>query len=267
MEVEGKMMERYTMYGDKDNDKTIIAIPALGERKEIYAFLSRYLKECRIIAIDLPGHNLIKQVDYSISTYILEIRNIMKELKISTAHFIGNSIGAWIIQAFNSEFPDCVESLTLLDGGYYFLGEREDSEEEIQLPIIESLKKLEEGIHETINSMEGLTEEVWDNFHSYLKSNFIMKDYIYQHHSNEKALNSLSKEILRTDFCLKKKVDKPFLLILAEHSMDDFSKEKVKAYKKTHTNLLVTLISNGYHFLPITNPIQVANTLNKYIPA
>ena len=102
-------------------------MPALGERKETYEILSRYVKEYKVFAIDLPGHNLVKQADYSISAYIKEIRNVMKELKISTAHFIGNSIGAWIIQAFYAKYPDCVESLTSLDSGYYFLGEREES--------------------------------------------------------------------------------------------------------------------------------------------
>ncbi|WP_156914163.1 hypothetical protein [Paucisalibacillus globulus] len=49
--------------------------------------------------------------------------------------------------------------------------------------------------------------------------------------------------------------------------MDDFSKEKVEAFKKTQMNLSVTLIPNGHHFLPITNPIQVANTLKKHLTA
>lgn len=259
-------MKRYKLYGDKDNNETIIALPALGERKETFEILSRYLKDYKIIAIDLPGHNQTEQVDYSISAFIKEIRNIMNQLEVSTAHFIGNSIGAWIIQAFYSEYPDSVDSLTLLDGGYYFLGEREDFEEEIQLPIIESLKDLEEAIRETTNSMEGLTEEVRDHFNSYLMSNFVWKDNVYKHHSNEEALNSLSKEVSRVDFCLKQKIDKPFLLIVAEQSMDDFSKEKVKVYQKLHTNLSVTVISKGHHFLPITNPIQVANTLKEKLP-
>lgn len=94
-----------------------------------------------------------------------------------------------------------------------------------------------------------------------------MEDRVYKHYSNEEALNSLSKEISRIDICLKQRVEKPFLLLVAEQSMDDFSKEKVKAYKKTHTNLSVILISNGHHFLPITKPIQVADTLKKHLTA
>lgn len=97
-------------------------------------------------------------------------------------------------------------------------------------------------------------------------NNFVWKDNVYKHHSNEEALNSLSKEVSRVDFCLKQKIDKPFLLIVAEQSMDDFSKEKVKVYQKLHTNLSVTVISKGHHFLPITNPIQVANTLKEKLP-
>ncbi|WP_379495774.1 alpha/beta fold hydrolase [Oceanobacillus longus] len=115
-------MNRFKVYGSIDSDKTIIALPALGERKEIYESLSWYLKEYKIIAIDLPGHNQTEQVDNSISSFVLEIENILKKLMVSSAHFIGNSIGGWIIQAFYSKFPHYVESLTLLDGGYYFLG-------------------------------------------------------------------------------------------------------------------------------------------------
>ncbi|QGS68332.1 hypothetical protein CV093_06210 [Oceanobacillus sp. 143] len=78
--------------------------------------------------------------------------------------------------------------MTLLDGGYYFLGEREDVEEEIQLPVIERLEDLENVVSETTNSMESLIEEERSNFKSYLQSNFVLKEDLYIHHSNEKAL-------------------------------------------------------------------------------
>ncbi len=257
------MMHRYRIYGHKDSDRTIIALPALGERKEMYGFLAKYLKEFKIIAVDLPGHNQMKQADNSISLFILEIRNILEELNISSAHFIGNSIGGWIIQSFYSKFPDYVESLTLLDGGYYFLGEREDFEAEIQLPVFEHFEDLENAISETANTMKCLTEEGRNNFKSYLHGNFVLKENLYIHHSNEKALNTLSKEITVTDYCLKQKIEKPFLLILAEQSIDEYSKEKVHVFKNLHPNLSVNLIPDGYHFLPITNPLQVANILKE----
>lgn len=256
-------MNRYKTYGAKDSNEIIIALPALGERKEMYEYLGRYLEGFKIIAIDLPGHNQINQVDNSITSFIYEIEGILKELEISSAHFIGNSIGGWIIQAFYSKFPSYVESLTLLDGGYYFLGERDDFDAEIQLPIIDSLEDLESAVNETVSHMDGLKEEEQSNFSSYMLNNFVLKEHLYIHHSNEEALNALSKEIAETDYCLNKKIEKPLLLLLAEHSMDEFSKEKVKDFKKIHTDSSVILVPNGYHFLPITNTLQVANILKE----
>ncbi|MBP1916312.1 hypothetical protein [Lederbergia galactosidilytica] len=49
--------------------------------------------------------------------------------------------------------------------------------------------------------------------------------------------------------------------------MDEFSKEKVEEFKQLHFNLSVITIPNGYHFLPITNPIQIANAFKKHILA
>lgn len=258
-------MSRFKVYGSRDSDQTIVALPALGERKEMYEFLSRYLKEYKIVAIDLPGHNQVEQVDYSISSSVFEIENILKGLKISSAHFMGNSIGGWIIQAFYSKFPSYVESLTLLDGGYYFLGEREEVEEDIQLPVIERFEDLENAVSETTHAMESLTKEERRNFQSYLLNNFVMKEDLYTHHSNEKALNTLSKEVTTKDYCLNSKIKKPFLLVLAEDGMNEFSKGKIEAFKQLHTNLSVVRIPNGYHFLPITNGVQVANILNEHI--
>ncbi|MFC4023264.1 hypothetical protein ACFOUV_05445 [Oceanobacillus longus] len=125
------------------------------------------------------------------------------------------------------------------------------------------MEDLEKAIIETTDSMESLAEEERDHLNSYLQKNFVLKEDLYIHHSNEKALNSLSKEVIITDYCLKQKMEKPFSLLLAEHSMDEFSKEKVEVFKQLHTNLSVIPIPSGYHFLPITNPIQVANTLRK----
>lgn len=113
--------------------------------------------------------------------------------------------------------------------------------------------------------MEGLTEEEGTHFKTYLQANFVLKENVYIHHSDEKALNTLSNEVTIKDYCLKQKIEKPFLLLLAEHSMDEFSKEKVEEFKQLHFNLSVITIPNGYHFLPITNPIQIANAFKKHI--
>src|SRR5699024_867399 len=111
--------------------------------------------------------------------------------------------------------------------------------------------------------MAGIKEEERNNFSSYMLNNFVLKGRSYVHHSNEQALNALSKEITETDYCLKKRIEKPLFLLLAEHSLDDFNKEKVKSFRELHADSSVILVPNGHHFLPITNSLQVANILKE----
>lgn len=121
-------MEQYMVYNAENNGQTLVVLPALGERKEIYAPLAAQMETVRIIAIDLPGHNREDRADADIGAFVQEIKDILDELQISEAHLVGNSIGAWICEAFYAEYPAYVKSLTLLDGGYYFLADREEDE-------------------------------------------------------------------------------------------------------------------------------------------
>jgi len=58
-------MRNYIQYNANQHNEVIIAIPALGERKEMYAALAKALPEVQIVAIDLPGHNGLLDADFS----------------------------------------------------------------------------------------------------------------------------------------------------------------------------------------------------------
>lgn len=250
----------YEIYGNLESEQVIVALPALGERKEMYKELANQLKEYKMIAFDLPGHNQAVQDDYSIATYIEFIKKTLDELEVSSAHFIGNSIGGWIIQEMYSVYPEKVSSLLLLDGGFYFLGDREDmdSDEEIQLPIVEKFEDLQAAINEMVYEMEGLSVNTYSNLNSYMLGNFVLKNDVYMHHSNEEALNSLNQEILHHNYCLQANINIPFNLLIAKNNLDEISHQKLQQFKNTHSSTKVKVIENGYHFLPITNPKEVA---------
>lgn len=258
-------MERYIVYNAENSGPAIVVLPALGERKEIYASLAAQLADFRVIAIDLPGHNQDDQPDVSIRAFVQEIKGIMNDLQVPAAHFAGNSIGAWICEAFYAEYPADVRSLTLLDGGYYFLADREEDEGEIVLPVIDSLEELEQAVDETVQAMDKLAEAERYLFKAYLLKNFDLQNNVYIHHSRERALNSLSKEVTVTDYCLARTPDIPLLLLLAEETMDEFSLEKMQLFKNAHPQASVKVIEGGYHFLPITNPWEVAAAMKELL--
>lgn len=256
---------QYVQYNPKTEGAVIVAIPALGERKEMFEVLANNLKEFRFIAIDLPGHGQYFPKDFSITNYLIEINKLLNQLSISTAHFVGNSIGAWIIQAYSHSFPKSVLSLSLMDGGYYFPGDYKEAEEEIELPIVEQIEDLHAAIKEQVNSMDKLSFSNKKRIENYFLQNFLLKDDVYMHHSNEYALNSLSRAIVETDYCLQHSKDFAVLLLLADQEKEDLEKEKVNRFILANENTTVKRIPDSYHLLPITNPTASSEHIKNFM--
>lgn len=249
---------QYAIYGANVSKVAIVALPPLGERKEIFSSLGGELSDCLMIAFDLPGHN--GEEDMSLANYIEGIHYVLGQLEISEAHFIGNSIGAWIIQKYYSTYPTDVLSLTLLDGGYYPLNERPD--EAIQLPVIHKddfIPALEAHCQE----MNRLTKETSDSLFSYMRKDFILTGDNYQHHSEETAVNRIVEQIEDDPSYYLKNCDIPLQLLIADLNLDDISKTKLTNFRKDHPQASVFHIVDGYHFLPITNKKEVAEKIHQ----
>ncbi|MDN3438822.1 alpha/beta hydrolase [Planococcus sp. APC 3900] len=251
-------MSQSILYNQGNNKPTIVAIPALGERKEIYESLAENLKEFQLLAIDLPGHNNEASKNFSIETYIEELKRLLAELSISEVHLIGNSIGAWIIQHFYKKFPEIVLSITLLDGGHYFIGDYSGGEdEEIELPAVEKLEDLQQAIQEQVEAMD-MPSFMKEKFTVYLLGNFVNRDGIYVHHSDAVAVNALSKAVTKTNYCLKEESDVPLLLLLADKEKDESEAEKKVAFRLSQSEAIIKVIPKSHHLLPITNPAYVS---------
>ena len=256
-------MLQSVLYNQGNNKPTILAIPALGERKEIYESLAENLKEFQLLAIDLPGHNNEAIKDFAIENYIEQIKELLVELSIFEVHLIGNSIGAWIIQGFYKSFPETVLSITLLDGGHYFIGDYSDGEdEEIELPVVEKLEDLQMAIQEQVESM-GMPPLNKERFKAYLLDNFINRDGIYVHHSAADALNALSNAITKTNYCLQQEPTVPLLLLLADE--DKGFAEKTDAFLLSNKEATIERLPNSHHLLPITNPIEVSGHFTELV--
>jgi len=259
-------MRNYIQYNANQHNEVIIAIPALGERKEMYATLAKALPEVQIVAIDLPGHNGLLDADFSFQSYIKTIKAVMNELNMTEAHFVGNSIGAWIIQHFYINYPSAVKSFTLLDGGHYFHGQYElDEDIEIQLPIIERLEDLQEAVREEVKNMEIASANHQQYLYDYFIGNFVKVGNVYCHHSMEQALNYLAKAVDQHNYCLEEGIPIPVLLLLADQQQDALFYQKITKFQERQPTAIINIIPNGYHFLPLTNPQEVAGLIRHTI--
>ena len=259
-------MRNYIQYNANQHNEVIIAIPALGERKEMYAPLAKALPDVHIVAIDLPGHNGMQDNEFSFQSYNKTIKEMMDDLKITKAHFIGNSIGAWIIQHFYTSYTNRVKSLTLLDGGYYFHGEYHlDDEMEIQLPVIERLEDLQDAVREEVKNMGISAADDQQYLYEYFIRNFVKDKNIYRHHSKQEALNDLAKAVDRYNYCIEKEIPLPVLLLVADNHQDVLFHKKLTKFQEWQPRAKTKMIPNSYHFLPLTNPKEVAGWIRNVI--
>lgn len=251
----------YTFYGNTSSQDIIVAIPALGERKEMFKPLANQMNSYKWLVFDSPGSHQQNLEDYSIATFCAYIQETLEALQISKAHFIGNSLGAWVIQAFTKRYPQYVRSLALLDGGHYFLGERGEVHEDtvISSPI-EDFKAIEAAIHELTYSMPQLEQDCYDQFEAYFLHNYPKQGDSYKHHCSEIAYNALSKELITVNHCLTER-SIPVALLIAEASADELSLQKMRAFSERFDNAHCHIVKNGQHYLPLTNTGAVAEIL------
>ena len=78
--------------------------------------LAKHIKNRRLIAVDLPGFGYSEKdiPDYSIYAHSKYVSQLMDELKISKAHFVGFSLGGGVVLHIAEETPDKVESISFI---------------------------------------------------------------------------------------------------------------------------------------------------------
>ena len=247
---------QYIVYNEDVSENIFIALPALGERKEIYEKLAERLPQCKIISFDLPGHNEYMPEDFTIRNFTNNLHKQLKELGVKKAHFMGNSIGAWIIQDYYNLYPSDVASLWLLDGGHFF--EKRIVSNQIELPVTDRLEVITATIESLTNELSNPADSHF--FKNYFIQNFIFQDSLYNHHANEEIVNALAEEIETTNFCTDSFTIPIFLYISEENYAYDEYKIYVSNFEKKH-NLKAIIINNSKHYLPLTNSKDIAELI------
>lgn len=250
----------YQFIEKEGNKQTIVALPALGERKDIYEPLVQKMEQFNWVLFDLPGTNKQQLEDYSVTHYTQYIKNVLNQLEIESAHFMGNSIGTWIIQAYYTQYSQDVLSLIMLDGGYFFLGDI-NSHTHIDLPKIEDFDTLMHAVKNLVNNSPAANKYLYEK---YYLNNFVKEDNHYIHHSDEVALNVLSFEVSTVDYRLTETQIPIYLLIASEGFYSDSPQQVdqyIKEFKESNTNTEVYIVEKGQHFLPMTNTEDVVNIL------
>ncbi|MFD6061050.1 alpha/beta fold hydrolase [Rhodococcus wratislaviensis] len=91
----------------------------LGSHESWAPQIRRLAKKHRVVAPDLFGHGQSDKPsgDYSLSAHAATLRDLMDHLGISSAAFVGHSLGGGIVMQLSYLFPERVDRLCLVSSG------------------------------------------------------------------------------------------------------------------------------------------------------
>lgn len=98
----------------------LICVHGLTSSSRVFAGLANELPDYRCIAVDCRGRgNSSKEGPYGIRRHVDDLACVMDAMGIGSATLVGHSMGAYIVGAFCAKYPQLVERLVFVDGGYF----------------------------------------------------------------------------------------------------------------------------------------------------
>src|SRR5699024_11354569 len=125
--------------------KPIILLHGFQEERKIWKEFIPLLKENhQVICPDMFGHGetpLLHEIQ-TMEEMAAAVKTIMEELNITSASFIGHSMGGYITMAFLEKYPDAVEKLLLLNSSPKADSEKRLKERDQVVKIVKKHKQI-----------------------------------------------------------------------------------------------------------------------------
>jgi 3-oxoadipate enol-lactonase len=107
-------------YLDVGKGEELVLIHGLGNRIQAWAPQLELASQYRLIIIELRGHGYSPKIeDIHVEAFAKDIIEVLDELEIKKAHFIGLSLGGIVALEICKRFKERVKSLVLCNTTYY----------------------------------------------------------------------------------------------------------------------------------------------------
>src|SRR4029077_18597256 len=100
---------RTICYYDVGRGPALVLVHGVGGDADQWAFCYAALSAShRVIALDLLGFGRSDKplIDYRIAGFVEVLDRFLTNIGIARAHFLGHSLGGWIVTAFALRFPE-----------------------------------------------------------------------------------------------------------------------------------------------------------------
>jgi pimeloyl-ACP methyl ester carboxylesterase len=107
-------------FDDTGRGEPVVLLSGFPETRHSWnRILSGLAKECRVIAVDLPGlgESPTLAVDYNTRNVAAILHEFIKHRNLGKVHVVAHDVGAWVGFTWSGLHPEDFRSLTLIDAG------------------------------------------------------------------------------------------------------------------------------------------------------
>jgi pimeloyl-ACP methyl ester carboxylesterase len=244
---------------DLGEGKPIVLIHGFAGSKQYWSkVLVELSQNCRVIAVDLPGHgdSLMGSENYSIEDMAKSIKQLLERLELDQVTMFGHSLGGYITLAFAELYPENLNGFSLIHSTA-----NPDSAEAKTGRESNAKKVLEEGADSFIR---GLVNKLFSPENTEVNADEIKKTI-------EIGLSTSINGIVSALLAMKDRPDRndvlentklPVLLVAGEQ---DQIIPPDKTFSVNKDNLKKVLIKDSGHMSMYEQPAELVKTMKTFL--
>jgi pimeloyl-ACP methyl ester carboxylesterase len=264
MELNGITLA-YNVY-EKQNAPVVVLIHGLASTKESYTRTIPFLTDkYHVLSLDLRGHGESSQVGpYTFEQLVEDIRAVLDQEGVEKATLVGGSFASVPVQQFAVKYPERVDKLVLLDGGFSRLvdmpGFDLQAMHEREPFSAATMEEMQAGVRQSYG------EHVTDFIDEQTLRETVQKEdgRVYLRLPHEAYLSYLTEYATFDLDDLGAKLKTP-VLVLQATMRNPYYETAIGTYLEKFPTAQAVTIPNSPHPLMVSHPQEVADYIDRFV--
>lgn len=258
-------------WGDREK-QTLVFLHGLGSTGLSFGELAKFLEGYHVVSFDIAGHGhakpFLKEQDYLPSRMTKEIGKFVRELDKPDIFLIGHSWGANLALYFARSYPEQIQGVILIDGGYLQESELGSLQEELG-----SIEQFHNNVR--FSSWEDFIESEKNEMHRWSDElEAASRSQVMESNGEIHMVTTVftAKAILKGMYAeptvkIFSEITVPVLLLRSTlpKEMENLRVEAADLFQKKVSNSEIRIIPNTTHDLYRDAPEEVAENIRNWI--
>ena len=247
-----------TYYELSGEGETLVFIHGLGSSSVDWKFQRAFFeKHFQVLVYDVRGHGQSEKAmpPYSISLFAEDLANLLSALDIKKAHIIGLSMGGWITFQFGLDYPERVETLTIINSWADMRPKN----------FKDHLKVFQRTILFELFSMRKIGEVVGAKLFIKPEQEELLQDFIEKWAKNHKPSYTASFKA-GIEWSVENRLGEIAVPVLVVSADEDYTPPEAKqAYVDKISNARLAVIEDSRHATPVERPDEFNRVVDEFL--